>query len=169
MAKTASTEQTDPLVARMAELEAQLQAANTRAAELEVQALSRPVAGDSEKAGVAGGPSANTADQAQGTAEGYEFEVFCVDATAGLPRKTVRCCDESEAIRWYAQTTPHAKQPGKALDTAKYRCTARCLEEPRRQAKIILEHKKAFLRMQLKNNGAKDMSAEDLRLIGVVV
>lgn len=165
MAKTNGSGETDPMIKRMEELEAQLQAANLRNAALETEVLTKRLPSDVESHGTGTGPKANLADQPVG--DDYLFEVKCNDPSAGLPTKTVRCCDESEAIRWYAVTTPHPSQPGKALDTAKYRCIATNKEEEKRVKRIALEHRKVYLRNQYKN-GSKELTTEELELIGVL-
>lgn len=169
MAKAQEEKATDPVMKRMEELEAQLQAANLRAQQLESKEIDKSLPSDSESFGSGQGqhsPRANLADQPVGTEDGYLFEVRCIDKNAQLPTKKVRCCDESEAIRWYAVTTPHQAQPGRALDTAKFRCVAVCLEEPKRLQRIANERKKAFLRKQYESG--KDLKPEELELIGVI-
>jgi hypothetical protein len=63
--------------------------------------------------------------------DGYEFEVSPAKADSTLPAKRIRCCDESEAIRWYVATTASPENAGKQVDPVKHPLRAVC-KDPRR-------------------------------------
>ena len=60
--------------------------------------------------------------------EGYEFEVGLLKPHPGLPKKTIRCCDESEAIRWFILTNAHPDKPGVQIDPSAHPVTAKCVD-----------------------------------------
>jgi hypothetical protein len=78
--------------------------------------------------------------------EGYEFEVKPTKADSTLPTKTISCCDESEAIRWYVATTPSPENAGKQVDPVKHPLKATCLDarrESQRKQTLMLANLRA--------------------------
>lgn len=76
----------------------------------------------------------------------YRFEVGPTSPKhkGVLPTKTVTCCDESEAIRWYCVTVADPSNPAKQVDPVVYPISAKCLDEDKRQKRI---HSAKYLAM----------------------
>lgn len=73
---------------------------------------------------------------------------------AHLKSMSVRCIDESEALRWYCQVNETKKGSGRALDPVKVRLTVACVGRERadsivRQKQISVLRKKIESGMQL--------------------
>lgn len=77
--------------------------------------------------------------------DGYLFEVSPVKPESGLPKKEIRCCDESEALRWYVATTASPDNPTKQVDPVKYQLKAVC-NDPTRTHKRQQDLKLAAIR-----------------------
>lgn len=90
--------------------------------------------------------------------DGYEFTVSPKKDGSPLPMKTVRACDESEALRWYVATTPSPENPTKQVDPVKHELIAKCTD-----AKRIEKQKRslylASLRAKAERGG--DLTAEE--------
>lgn len=67
--------------------------------------------------------------------DGYEFEVGLVKQHPQLLSKKVRCCDESEAVRWFILTNAHPDKPGVQIDPCAFPVYAKCVD-PRREERI---------------------------------
>lgn len=74
-----------------------------------------------------------------GPGGGFEFTVTPIlregeTEFAHLTPKTVRACDESEALRWYCQAHEMKPGSGKAVDPVRVRLTVACLGRERADA-----------------------------------
>jgi hypothetical protein len=74
---------------------------------------------------------------------GYLFVVTGKKDSDGLPRKEIRCCDESEALRWYVATTPNPKNPTKQVDPVTFHLDVKCMDATRN------EHRQRDLRLSV--------------------
>lgn len=104
--------------------------------------------------------------------EGYEFTVSPMKADSPLQSKTIRCCDESEAIRWYVATTQSPENPGKQVDPVKHPLRAVCNDpkrEQRRKEALILSslRAKAERGNLLTEDEQRMLDADDLRRAGL--
>lgn len=132
-------------LSRMAALEAELKSALERIGELE-----------SEVDGQTGLKCRPGAKPFLGDGGGYEFVVtpkYTSEKLSHLKPMKVRCCDESEALRWYCEANENAPGSGRALDTVTpgLQLIAQCIDERRAQA-ILLQKQIAALRTKIERN-----------------
>lgn len=92
--------------------------------------------------------------------EGYEFEVSPAKADSPLPTKKIRCCDESEAIRWYIVTTSDPDKPSKQVDPVRHPLRAKCLDEARRMEVRAKAHRAAMIRAKVARGASLSMEEE---------
>lgn len=104
--------------------------------------------------------------------DGYEFTVSPKKAGSPLPTKTVRACDESEAIRWYVATTASPENAAKQVDPVKHELVAKCTDAARlnrqRQALYLASLRaKAERGGDLTNEEQEMLHAADLQRLGL--
>lgn len=104
--------------------------------------------------------------------EGYEFVVSPMKADSPLQAKTIRCCDESEAIRWYVATTQSPENPGKQVDPVKHPLKATCndpkREQRRKEALILASLRAKSERGNLLSEPEQELlDADDMRRAGL--
>ena len=94
--------------------------------------------------------------------DGYEFTVSPKKEGSPLQAKTIRVCDESEALRWYVATTASPENPSKQVDPVKHELVARCTD-PRRIEKQKQSLYLASLRAKAERGG--DLTSEEQDLL----
>lgn len=77
------------------------------------------------------------------------------------PRK-VKCCDESEALRWYCQVNENKPGTGMALDPMKVQLHVECVDDAR-QRSLMRQKQIAALRRKVENG--QQLSAADNKLL----
>jgi len=152
----ASEPEVNPQMDRLAAMEAELKSALEKISELE-----------SEVDGQAGLKCRPGAKPFLGDGGGYEFVVtpkYSSEKLSHLKPMKVRCCDESEALRWYCEANENQPGSGRALDTVTpgLLLVAECLDE-RRKHSILLQKQIASVRMKIERN--LPMSEQDTELL----
>jgi hypothetical protein len=92
----------------------------------------------------------------------YLFQVKSVNNNPEVKTKTVECCDESEAKRWYQVTTPHPKNPTKQIDLVVYPVDVVCLS-PERELRFSKEKRLSHALKRLE--AGFSISKEDQQLL----
>lgn len=132
-----------------------------------LEADNERLANENESLTAAGGLRFSPNEQAYAGEDGhggYEFRVEPITKDGEfehLKPTTVRCVDESEAIRWYCQKNEMKPGTGKALDPVRVRLKVTCASKERAES-IILQKRIALLRVKI-NNG-QELTAEDQEL-----
>jgi len=105
-----------------------------------------------------------------GDGGGYEFLVTphineADPKQAHLKPVKVRCCDESEAIRWYCQSHEMTLGSGRAVDPVKLRITAEI--QGRERADSVMRQKQVSV-LRKKIEGGQALSDSDKTLLSEV-
>lgn len=93
----------------------------------------------------------------------WSFQVLGLRADDRLPTKTFECCDESEALRCYAATTPDPRFPNKQIDLVKFKVRVVCLNAADREAARQLDVRIATARAKFL--GGLTLSKEEAKLL----
>jgi hypothetical protein len=103
--------------------------------------------------------------------DGYKFTVGPIGKGSSLPIKTIECCDESEALRWYCATTedPDPKKKGKQVDPTHAKLQVECVD-PRRSKSVLTQQRVGYLRRKMEGGQVLTETEEkELQDAGILV
>lgn len=102
---------------------------------------------------------------------GYRFRVYSIKKGTKLKPKEIACCDESEAIRWYCQTTENPDKPGRQIKSEDEQLRVDCLDDHKRNARLIHDRRISMLRAkfetghQLTESEMDELQKEEEKLV----